>query len=597
MPEIANQKKPLLRLFQYSNEFKGRISFAIIFSIFGKLFDLAPPFLIGIAVDIVVYKEESLFASWGYADPKSQLIILGVATLIIWIMESLFGYLQQIVWRNLAQVVQHKLRMNTYSHLQELELKYFEDRQTGGLMAILNDDINQLERFLDNGANSIIQVITTVITIGIVFFILSPTTAWMAMLPMPFILLFSFGFQRLLAPKYANVRSKVGILNGQLSNNLSGISTIKSYTTEKFESSRIEHLSNEYQQSNRKAILLSSAFTPLVRMIIVVGFVLMLIFAGIDALNGGLLIGWYSIMIFYTQRLLWPLTRLGETFDQYQRAMASTNRALDLVDTPRQIISGEVSLPIENIRGDIVFDNVGFAYEGRPDVLTKFNVNIKEGQTIAFVGATGSGKSTIIKLLLRFYDIQSGRITLDGNEIKDLNLQDLRRGIGLVSQDTFLIDGTVKENIAYGNPEVNYDEMVTAAKTAEAHSFILDLPQQYETMVGERGQKLSGGQRQRISIARAVLKNPPILVLDEATSDVDNETEAAIQRSLEKIIVDRTTIIIAHRLSTIRNADQIFVLSNGKIIENGTHDKLLEQNGQYASLWKVQTGERILSSN
>ncbi|MHA1462674.1 MAG: ABC transporter ATP-binding protein [Candidatus Heimdallarchaeota archaeon] len=589
MPEIANQKKPLLRLFQYSNEFKGRISFAIIFSIFGKLFDLAPPFLIGIAVDIVV--------CWGYADPKSQLIILGVATLIIWIMESLFGYLQQIVWRNLAQVVQHKLRMNTYSHLQELELKYFEDRQTGGLMAILNDDINQLERFLDNGANSIIQVITTVITIGIVFFILSPTTAWMAMLPMPFILLFSFGFQRLLAPKYANVRSKVGILNGQLSNNLSGISTIKSYTTEKFESSRIEHLSNEYQQSNRKAILLSSAFTPLVRMIIVVGFVLMLIFAGIDALNGGLLIGWYSIMIFYTQRLLWPLTRLGETFDQYQRAMASTNRALDLVDTPRQIISGEVSLPIENIRGDIVFDNVGFAYEGRPDVLTKFNVNIKEGQTIAFVGATGSGKSTIIKLLLRFYDIQSGRITLDGNEIKDLNLQDLRRGIGLVSQDTFLIDGTVKENIAYGNPEVNYDEMVTAAKTAEAHSFILDLPQQYETMVGERGQKLSGGQRQRISIARAVLKNPPILVLDEATSDVDNETEAAIQRSLEKIIVDRTTIIIAHRLSTIRNADQIFVLSYGKIIENGTHDKLLEQNGQYASLWKVQTGERILSSN
>jgi ATP-binding cassette subfamily B protein len=389
------------------------------------------------------------------------------------------------------------------------------------------------------------------------------------------------------------VREKVGILNGQLSNNLTGISTIKSYTTEGYEKERISASSNEYREANRDAIRFSSAFSPLIRMIIVIGFTLMLIFGGFRALDGNLEIAAYTAMIFLTQRLLWPLTRIGETFDQYQRAMASTTRIMSLLNTTSKIQSGATRLPPSELTGKIAFNSVQFAYKDREVVLADFSVTIAPGETVAFVGSTGSGKTTIVKLLLRFYDPLKGTIAIDGSNINELNLQDLRAGISLVSQDTFLIDGTVRENIAYGHPDTALEEIIAAAKIAEVHDFIAALPNGYETLVGERGQKLSGGQRQRISIARAVLKDPPILILDEATSSVDNETEAAIQKSLEKIIIGRTTIIIAHRLSTIRKADRIFVIEDGQIIEQGTHDELVENDRLYSSLWKVQTGKLV----
>jgi ATP-binding cassette subfamily B protein len=569
------------------------MTLATLFSILNKLFDLAPPFLIAAAVDIAVRRENSIFGAAGIADPKTQILVLGLLTLCIWALESLFEYIYKIFWRNLAQTIEHELRMDAYSHLQQLELEYFEDRQTGGLMAILNDDINQLERFLDISANDLIQVTVTAITICTAFFLLSPQVAWMAMLPMPFILWFSIKFQHRLEPKYKAVREKVGILNGQLSNNLTGISTIKSYTTEGYEKERISASSNEYREANRDAIRFSSAFSPLIRMIIVIGFTLMLIFGGFRALDGNLEIAAYTAMIFLTQRLLWPLTRIGETFDQYQRAMASTTRIMSLLNTTSKIQSGATRLPPSELTGKIAFNSVQFAYKDREVVLADFSVTIAPGETVAFVGSTGSGKTTIVKLLLRFYDPLKGTIAIDGSNINELNLQDLRAGISLVSQDTFLIDGTVRENIAYGHPDTALEEIIAAAKIAEVHDFIAALPNGYETLVGERGQKLSGGQRQRISIARAVLKDPPILILDEATSSVDNETEAAIQKSLEKIIIGRTTIIIAHRLSTIRKADRIFVIEDGQIIEQGTHDELVENDRLYSSLWKVQTGKLV----
>jgi ATP-binding cassette subfamily B protein len=266
---------------------------------------------------------------------------------------------------------------------------------------------------------------------------------------------------------------------------------------------------------------------------------------------------------------------------------------MGLLATTSKIQSGLTRLPPAELTGKIIFDNVEFAYKGREVVLDNFSVTIDPGETVAFVGSTGSGKTTIVKLILRFYDPLKGTIAIDGTNINELNLQDLRAGIGLVSQDTFLIDGTVRENIAYGRPAIPLEEIIAAAKIAEVHDFIAALPNGYDTLVGERGQKLSGGQRQRISIARAVLKDPPILILDEATSSVDNETEAAIQKSLEKIIIGRTTIIIAHRLSTIRNADRIFVIEDGQIIEQGTHAELVENDRLYSSLWKVQTGKLV----
>jgi ATP-binding cassette subfamily B protein len=270
--------------------------------------------------------------------------------------------------------------------------------------------------------------------------------------------------------------------------------------------------------------------------------------------------------------------------------MASTNRVMNLLDTPLAIHSGKISLPSSSIRGKIMLNNVTFAYPNRQPVIKNLSLTIPPGKTIAIVGSTGSGKSTLVKLLLRLYEIKEGQITLDNIDIQEIILSDLRRGIGLVSQDVFLFHGTVRENIAYGSPNASFEEIMTAAKLAEAQDFIRQLPQGYETLVGERGQKLSGGQRQRLAIARAILKNPPILILDEATSAVDNETEAAIVRSLEKITLNRTTIAIAHRLSTIRHADRIYVMESGQIVEQGTHEFLLEKQGIYANLWRVQTG-------
>ncbi|HSH01700.1 MAG TPA: ABC transporter ATP-binding protein [Anaerolineae bacterium] len=588
-------KHPLRRLFNYASGYRRQIGLATVASILNKLFDLAPPALIGLAVDIVVAQDDSILAQWGITNLDNQLIVLAALTVCIWALESLFEYAFALLWRNLAQTLQHDMRLEAYAHVQNLEMSYFEDQSTGGLMAILNDDINQLERFLDSGANEVIQVVTTVITIGAIFIILTPSVAWMALLPMPFVLAGSLLFQKRLAPRYAAVREQVSMLNSQLANNLSGIATIKSFTAEQHEVNRIHRESDIYRQKNQDAIRLSAAFVPLIRMVIVAGFSAILVFGGQLAIAGELNVGAYSVLVFMTQRLLWPLTRLGNTLDLYQRAMASTDRVLDLLDQQPEITSGPQTLAPNQIKGALQLENVHFAYKNGSRVLHGISIDIPAGHTVAIVGATGAGKSTVIKLLLRFYDATQGAVCLDGHDLRQLDLNTIRNTIGLVSQDVFLFHGTVRENIAYGTFETSDEAIIKAAKIAEAHDFILNLPQGYDTIVGERGQKLSGGQRQRISIARAILKDPPILILDEATSSVDNETEAAIQRSLEKIAIGRTTILIAHRLSTVRNADHIFVLENGRLAEEGRHEQLLNQNGIYAALWRVQTGQRLLA--
>ena len=592
----ASGAHPLGRLWHYGHRFHSTALWATIFSILNKLFDLAPPVLIGMAVDIVVKREESLIAWFGFPDLQTQLMILASATGLIWALESLFEYLYRVRWRNLAQAVQHMLRMDAWDHVQHLGMSYFEDQSSGRLMAILNDDINQLERFLDEGANDILQVVTTTIVIGAIFLAIAPGIGWMTILPMPFIAFGSIWFQKQLAPLYAAVREQVSVLNSHLSNNIHGIATIKSFTAERVEYESIEHESGEYQRRNQEAIRLSSAFVPVIRMIIVTGFIAILYFGGKLTLSGELEVWQYSVMIFMTQRLLWPLTRLGSTLDLYQRAVASIDRVFDLLETPQEIKTGSKPLaaPDSGIAGRVQFQDVTFSYaSSNGPVVRQLTFDVRPGSTCAIVGATGSGKSTIVKLLLRFYDVGDGSVSIDDVDIRDARIEEVRRSIGLVSQDVFLFHGTVRENIAYGKPTASTEEIEAAARSAEAHQFISELPNGYDTIVGERGQKLSGGQRQRLSIARAVLKDPPILVLDEATSAVDNETEAAIQRSLEKIAIGRTTIVIAHRLSTIRNANRIFVLDGGQLAESGTHDELIEHGGIYARLWSVQTGEMV----
>ncbi|MCS5693212.1 ABC transporter ATP-binding protein/permease [Cyanobium sp. FGCU-6] len=561
-------------------------------SVLNKLFDLAPPVLIGLAVDVVVRQRTSWLAAFGFSTVPAQLTVLAVLSFLIWSAESLFEYLYALLWRNLAQTVQHELRLDGYDHLQRLEMAFFEAGSSGRLLAILNDDINQLERFLDHGANELLQLITTVLAVGGAMAWLSPTVAGVAFLPIPVILWGSLRFQNRLAPRYREVRERASDLSSRLNNNLGGMLTIKSYAAEAWELERLRQQSEAYRRSNGRAIRLSAAFIPLIRFAILFAFLAILVVGGLQAWKGVLAVGTYSFLVYITQRLLWPLTTLGRTLDDYQRAMASTHRVLDLLDTPIALPSGDTPLAMGMVEGEIRFETVTFAYAGRDPLLVDFNLTIPAGSTVGIVGATGSGKSTLVKLLLRLYGIQAGRILLDGQSIDGLRLDDLRRAIGLVSQEVFLFHGTVAENIAYGSFDATRASIERAARLAEASGFIEALPHGYDTVVGERGQRLSGGQRQRIALARAILKDPPVLVLDEATAAVDNETEAAIQRSLDRLTADRTTLVIAHRLSTVRHADRIVVMDHGRILESGVHEELLARGGAYAALWRVQAGLR-----
>ena len=585
---------PFKRLLKYMSPHKGTIRLATLCSVLNKIWDLAPPLLIGLAVDVVVQREESFLAGFGIEDAWHQLILLSVLTFFIWGLESLFEYFYGVLWRNLAQTVQHELRLETFSHVQKQGMGWFDERQKGDVLAILNDDINQLERFLDKGANDLLQVTTTVIVVGAVFLAISWEVALFAVLPIPVIIWGSFLYQRSLEPRYAEVRNTAGRLNALLENDLSGMSTIQSFTAEDRELKRVEDLSNEYRNANKKAIRLSVAFVPMIRMAILCGFTATLLLGGWFTLEGVLAIGAYSVLVFMTQRLLWPLTRLGETFDLYQRAMASSTRVLDVLSSPTEIVQGDYTPGAEDIaKSDIELKGVGFAYTGRENVFEGLNLTIKSNETTGIVGATGSGKTTLIRLLLRFAEPKQGSIEWSGKPLPEWNLNTLRSSMSLVDQHITLFPTSILENIRYGNPEASDEEVKAAGLVAEASNFIEELPDSWGTLVGEGGHRLSGGQRQRIAIARAVLKDAPVLILDEATSAVDNETEAALQRSISKISSDRTAIIIAHRLSTIRNAERIIVLDNGEIIEDGTHEDLVAKRGTYARMWAVQTGSSL----
>jgi len=583
----------LKKLYLYSKEQETKVRRGIIYSILNKLFDLAPPVLIGIAIDIVVEGADSFLGTLGIQDRRQQLIVLAFLTFVIWALESTFDYFAAVTWRNISQDVEHSLRTDTFDNVLGLDLQYFENKSSGRLMAILNDDVNQLEKFLDTGANKLLQTMTTVIVIGGTFLYISPLIAIFAFIPIPVIIFGSFKFTKTIATRYTRIRNGIETLNANLSNSLSGILTVKSFNREKREFERILTSSDEVKSANYHAIKLSAAFIPIIRIAILFGFTATLLIGGFMALDGEINVAMYSVLLFITQRLLWPLTELGDTFDTYQRAMASFKRINALKDTQPEIKDGTVeSMGINN---SIVLEKVNFSYVENFPVLNNVSLEIEKGSTTAIVGSTGSGKSTLIKLLLRLYDVESGKIIFDEENIQDLNIHSLRKNIGLVSQDIFLFEGTVFENIAYGNLDATENEIWNAAKLSESDEFINLLPNKKDTIVGERGQKLSGGQRQRISIARAILKNPEILILDEATSAVDNETEAAIQRSLDTLKEGRTVIAIAHRLSTIRNADVIYVLEKGEIVESGSHDELVKLKKVYANLWDVQTGNKINS--
>lgn len=581
------------RLFAYLKSYSGQLGYASVSSVLNKVLDLMPPLLVGWVIDTVrknppAWIEEMV----GSSDPFTLAAFLAILAVAIFGFESLFEWMFQSAFMKLAQRVQHDLRMDAYKQLQSREMAFFESHRTGDTLSILNGDVNQLERFLNSGFNDIIQLVVLFTFAGAILFVTSWELALVGMIPIPLILLGGYWFQQRIAPKYSEVREVAGKLNSRLENNLSGISVIKSFAAEDFETRRVEENSDAYQKANFGAIKLRAVYIPVIRMLIAIGFggVLLLgsywVLGDLNYLTVGELV-LFSMMI---QRLLWPITRLGATLDNYERARASARRVFGLLEKEPEIQDPKTPAKNTPSQGALTFEEVKFGYrEGLP-VLRGLDMDVKAGETIGIAGTTGSGKSTLIKLLLRFYDVEGGRITVDGTDIRELKLRDLRTNIALVSQDTYLFHGTVQENIAYGVDNASLEQVIAAAKIAQLHDFVDGLPEQYDTWVGERGIKLSGGQRQRLSIARAILKDAPILILDEATSSVDTETERSIQENLDRFSAGRTALVIAHRLSTIRNADRIVVLHEGTVVESGSHEELVQKGGFYADLWKVQTG-------
>ncbi|ROR89228.1 ATP-binding cassette subfamily B protein [Nocardioides aurantiacus] len=581
---------PLRELSRRYAGYRARLVAAVVLSTVNKVADVVPELLIGAAVDVVVRGDRSFVADVVGADSRyEQLVWLAVVNALVWVVESVSEYLAALTWRRLAQTIEHDLRVEAYAHVQQLDVAWHETRPAGTTLATLNDDVNQLERFLDVGAAAILQTVLNVVLVGLVFAAASPTLLVLAFAPIPVIVAGSLVFQRRLDPLYARVRETVADLSGTLSANLGGITTIKAFTAEGRERDRVASASLAYREANEAAIRSSAAFVPLVRIAILVGFTCTLLIGGFQVLDGTLEVGLYSVLVFMTQRLLWPLTAVAEVLDLYQRGRASAGRILGLLAVPVTVQPGEVLLA--EPAGRIELRGVRAGYADGPDVIHDLDLVVPAGETHAVVGPTGSGKSTLLRLVLRFEDPRAGTVLLDDVDARDLEWATVRGAMGYVSQDVYLFSGTVADNIAYGRPEATREEVERAARAAEASAFVEAMPQGYDTPVGERGVTLSGGQRQRLALARALLRDPAVLVLDEATSAVDNETEAAIQRSLGLVTAERTALVVAHRLSTVRHADRIWVLDAGRIAESGTHDELVAAGGAYAQLWAVQTGD------
>jgi ATP-binding cassette subfamily B protein len=604
-------ENPMKRLFlEYGAENKLAFVVGLFSSVVARLLDLMPPVILAMALDTTFNPNgEQAFSLWLVPDawlpttPAGELVFSAGIIAFGFFGGAAFHWTRNWGWNSFAQHIQHRVRTDTYDKMQRLNMDFFADKQTGEMMSILSNDVNRLERFLNDGMNSAFRLSVMVLGIAAILFYYNAQLAFVTLVVVPLIGYTTYKFVNIIQPKYADVRSSVGQLNSRLENNLGGVQVIKTYNTEDFESDRVDDVSQDYYDANWDAINTRIKFFPALRVLAGVGFVVTFFVGGLWVFNtqngqpapwiftGTLSPGEFVAFILLSQRFIWPMAQFGQIINMYQRARASSERIFGLMDEPSRIAEDPDADDLVVDDGAVVYDDVTFGYDDEETIVEDISFDVDGGDTLALVGPTGAGKSTVLKLLLRMYDVDGGSIEIDGQDLRDITIPSLRRQIGYVSQDTFLFYGTVEENITYGTFGADREDVVEAAKMAEAHEFIENLPDGYDTEVGERGVKLSGGQRQRISIARAILKDPAILVLDEATSDVDTETEMLIQRSIDELAADRTTFAIAHRLSTIKDADQVVVLEDGRIVERGTHDALIGNDGLYAHLWGVQAGE------
>ncbi len=571
-------------------------------TVVGRAFALVPAFVIGLAVDAVFlsrrdYTLPLVPARFIPATDVGQLY-LSIAVLVgATAVGAVASWVENWGWGVFAQRVQRSLRVDAYERLQDLELAYFTSRRTGDLMSVLNNDVNALETFLEDGLSATLWIIATVGGIGVILLGLNPRLTAVTLLPIPLLAAFTLAFTRIIEPRYLSIREEIGDLNSRLENNVSGIEVIKSEGAEAYESERVAEASDGYLAANLAAIKVRITYFPGLNVISGLGFAVTFLVGGLWVLNrpllglsGTLTEGAFVTFVIYAQQFLWPIVRLGDVVDGYERAKAAGGRVQAVLSRDPAVGDRPDARPLAVTEGAVTYDEVDFAYSAER-VLSGVDFEVAGGRTVGVVGSTGAGKSTLLKLLPRLYDVDEGAVRIDGQDVREVTLRSLRRSIGYVSQEPFLFFGTVRENIRYGTFDADDEAVERAARRAQADEYIRNLPNGYDTLVGERGVKLSGGQRQRLALARTMLKDPAILVLDEATSAVDTETEALIQSRLAEFAADRTTFVIAHRLSTVRTADRILVLDDGQVVEDGTHEDLLETDGLYANFWRVQTGD------
>lgn len=524
----------------------------------------------------------------------NRLIILTILLFALYLLKLLFNYVVQY-WGHVVGVrMQYDMRKELFSHLQKLSYRYFDDNKTGQIMSRIVNDLMEVSELAHHGPEDLFISIVMLLGSFIALCSIDLRLTVIIFAFVPILVVFAVKKRLKMNNAFKEVRKKIAEINAQIENSISGIRVVKSFTNEDYEMEKFNKGNNRFRESREFSYKAMAEFYSGIYFLIDILNVIVIFTGGVFACKGIITFGDLVAYLLYISIFMDPIKRLASFVEQYQLGMTGFERFLEIMSIQPDIKDKENAIELKNTKGDIEFRNVTFSYNDKGSILRNISFKVNAGKTLALVGPSGGGKTTLCHLIPRFYDTTSGDIFIDGKNIKDLTLESLRKNIGMVQQDVFLFAGTIKENILYGNPGASDEEVIKASKDANIHEFIMQLPDGYDTYVGERGIKLSGGQKQRISIARVFLKNPPILILDEATSALDNATELAIQKSLEKLSEGRTTIVVAHRLSTIRNADEIIVLTEKGIEERGTHEQLLNANGIYSRLYNSQFKGYIL---
>ncbi len=552
------------------------------------IIDMICAFLVA-AMDLVF----PMFTNYLLKDaiPNKNLRIILIFTIILvllYVVKLIANYIIDYWGHVMGVRLQYDMRKEVFAHLQTLPFSYFDDNKTGNIMSRIVNDLMDISELAHHGPEDVfISIIMLIGSFGLLCAINIKLTL-IIFACIPIIIIFTMTKRMKMSKAFYDVRKKIAVVNTKLENSISGIRVAKSFTNEEYEMEKFDEGNTQFRTSRSSAYKYMAEFMSGMRFFVDMLNVVVLGFGGYFVYKGELGVIDLSTYFLYVAYFMQPIRRLTSFVEQYQSGMSGFKRFVELMDTKPDIVDSDNAREFKDVQGEIEFKNATFKYEGSEEILSNINLKIEKGKTLALVGPSGGGKTTICHLIPRFYELNKGKITIDGEDIKDITLKSLRKNIGIVQQDVFLFTGTIKDNILYGNPEADDDEVIEAAKNANIHDFIMSLPEGYETYVGERGVKLSGGQKQRISIARVFLKNPPILILDEATSALDNTSELIIQKSLEKLSKGRTSIIVAHRLSTVKNADEIVVLTNKGIVEKGAHKELINSGEIYARLYNSQ---------